>query len=243
MKKTIDINVDVGEGSGFDKELMPLVSSCNVASGGHFGDSFTMRETMKLAKKYDVKIGAHPSYPDPDNFGREVMNITSEALKNSIRNQLTCFFEIAAEQDVEVHHVKLHGALYNRSIVDSTVATAIVEVLDELSLNCALYLPYGSQLHTLTKESYPLYFEAFIDRRYHSDLTLVSRLNPRGLIFDKNEAWNQLHEMVYFGKVSTIENVERSIEASTFCIHGDTDGAVEILKFIRRKMNDLSMSL
>ena len=243
MKKNIDINVDLGEGSGFDELLMPLVSSCNIACGGHYGDDLTMRETIELAKKHKVKIGAHPSYPDLENFGRKVMKIPLAELKQSIQEQLISFFKMARQLKVKVHHIKLHGALYNEAALNTKVAQTVILAIDELQLNCALYVPFGSALHEVAKGSYKLYFEGFIDRTYNSDLSLVPRSNPQALIGSKEEAWNQLEQMILFGNVTAIDDATVAINAETFCIHGDTLGAVEFLMFIREKMEEQGITL
>jgi UPF0271 protein len=239
----IDINADLGEGAGYDAALMPLISSCSIACGGHFGDGNSIRTALQLAKKHGVKVGAHPSFPDANHFGREVLTMTKRALTESVFEQLSAFYTVCETEDIDVHHVKLHGALYNYAAKDAPTADAIVEAITANKLRPKLYVQYGSVLHKKAENLLPLVFEAFIDRSYNNDLSLVSRDHPRALIQEPTKAWEQLFGMINRGVVRTIDSEEKQIVATTFCIHGDHEHSVAILKYIQKELKQNSISL
>ena len=232
---TIDINADLGEGTGFDIQLMPLISSCSIACGGHYGTEKTMRTTIQLAKKHGVKVGAHPSYQDRLNFGREVIEMTKEGLKKTIVDQLKTFHKICAAEEITVHHIKLHGALYNYAGIDPTTADAVLNAIEETELQAKLYVQHGSVLHKKAANVLPLLFEAFIDRAYQADGRLVPRNYPQAIIETAEKAWKQLYGMVSRGVVGCINGEEIPLVASTFCIHGDHPNSVPILNYINQQ--------
>ncbi len=227
----IDINCDLGEGIGNDILLMSLISSCNIACGGHTGDAKSMRETLILAKKYGVKIGAHPSFPDKENFGRKVLNIDSDVLTKSIYNQI-CNLKIEADKlRLKIHHVKPHGALYNLAVKDRQTAKAIINAIKKTNLDICLYAPFNSALtNKALDENIPVIYEAFMDRRYNNDLTLVSRQFSNAVIDKPKEVFEQLFNIALHQKVVSIKNEEIKIKAETYCIHGDNKNAINILK-------------
>jgi len=127
----IDINCDVGEGVGNEADIFPFISSCNIACGGHAGDQETMLKVAYLAKKHNLKVGSHPSYPDKANFGREVMDISDQNLIQSIRKQLADFDEVLKQEQISLHHIKAHGALYNQTAKDEELAKAYLDAIDD----------------------------------------------------------------------------------------------------------------
>ena len=239
----IDINADLGEGAGYDAELMPLISSCSIACGGHFGDENSMRSALQLAKKHDVKVGAHPSFPDTDHFGRKVLTMTKSTLSKSIFEQLLAFYAVCETEDMVVHHVKLHGALYNFAAKDAPTADAVVEAITTTKLRPKLYVQHGSILHKKAENLLPLVFEAFIDRSYNNDLSLVAREHPNALIETPKSAWEQLFGIINRGVVKTADSEEIEIVANTFCIHGDHANSVSILKYIHEQLKHNSITL
>ena len=241
--KEIDINADLGEGTGIDAAVMPFISSCSIACGGHFGNKATMGSTIELAKEYSVKVGAHPSFPDANNFGRKILNLPKSELKESILNQLTDFYKACEEGEVPVHHIKLHGALYNYAIINSPTADAVIEAIMDSGKRPKLYVPHNSILAEKAKNRLPLVYEAFIDRRYNDDLTLLTRGDSAAVIESSEEAWEQLLTMIYKKEVQTVQGNKRTIKASTFCIHGDNRNCIEILEYIRDRMRTNSLSL
>ncbi len=241
MMKKIDINADLGEGKGFDAQIMPYISSCSIACGGHFGTEISMHETVKLAKENMVKVGAHPSFPNRDSFGRKVLTLAKSELTQSVYQQLIDFIAVCKSEDTPVHHIKLHGALYNYAAKDASTADAVVEAIVATGILPKLYVPYGSVLHRKAGNLLPLEFEAFIDRRYTDD-GLVSRNEKNALIMDPKEAWEQLYNMIHNQYVVTILGGRTPIVATTFCIHGDHINSVAIIHFIAEKIQNLSIS-
>lgn len=232
----IDLNADLGEGMPHDEALMPYLSSCSIACGGHFGNESTMREAIRLAKKFGVKVGAHPSFPDADTFGRKVLTMTQAALTESVYDQITSFFSVCASEDIQVNHVKLHGALYNYAAKDAMTADAVVKAIVATNVRPKLYVPPNSILSEKANEVLPLLYEAFIDRRYERNLSLVSRNEANAVIMNPANAWKQLKSMILDCEVETIDGQIKPIEAETYCIHGDNPEAVAILGFIHEQL-------
>jgi len=235
MKRILlDINVDVGEGINNESQLMPYINSCNIACGGHAGNNETMRAVVKLAKKYKVKIGAHPSFPDKEHFGRQIINMSSANLYTSLKKQIRSLMRILKEEHLQLHHIKPHGALYNLAAVDIKTAKVVIEVLKSIALPLHLYAPYGSVLADLAeKENIQVTYEAFGDRHYNDDLTLVPRTHEKALITDKDEVVEHVSRMLLEGIVITLKGTEKPIKANTFCIHGDNPDAVNLIKNLR----------
>ena len=237
--KPIDINADLGEGITDDALLMPWISSCNIACGGHAGDKQTIRNTLMIARQHAVKTGAHPGYPDRENFGRKAMTISSEKLTESLMEQLELFFELADE----VHHIKAHGALYNQAANDIRVAESFLEAIQKLNIATKLYVPYQSEIHRLAQGDFELEFEAFIDRGYTRFGSLVPRKQQGAIHETPEQAWEQLRQMILEGHVSTMSGKNIPVVADTYCIHGDHPKAVAILEYIHRKMKEHNIYL
>jgi len=178
----INMNCDVGEGIGNEAALLPLISSCNIACGGHAGDTQSMRKVVALAKMHQVKVGAHPSYPDPENFGRTSMAMPKEALKQSIQEQIHALCIILEEEKMPLHHIKPHGALYNDAAKDPKIAAIILDAIAPYKKEVVLYAPYGSVIgKSAIAANYKVMYEAFGDRNYNKDLSLVSRSLDKAL--------------------------------------------------------------
>ncbi len=234
--KIIDINVDVGEGIGNESEILSYISSCNIACGGHAGDKETMRLVIKLSKEHRVKIGAHPSFPDKEHFGRKPMEISCAALYTSIKEQINDLMRVLNEEQARLNHIKPHGALYNLAAIDKKVATVIVEVIKSFMLPIKLYVPFNSVIEKLAIENeIPVIYEAFADRNYNDDLTLVSRTHKRALIKDPEAVFKHMYSIIESGTVQTLQGHLVPVKAETFCIHGDNSNAVTILKFLKQE--------
>jgi 5-oxoprolinase (ATP-hydrolysing) subunit A len=237
-RKVFDVNCDLGEGLLNDALLMPFLNSCNIACGAHAGDEDTIRETIGLAKKWDVKIGAHPSYPDRLNFGRKTMQIDKESLKSSLLSQLNLFNRICIEEDVLLHHIKPHGALYNLAAKEQNLAALIVGIMKEHYPKVILYCPPDSLLANLAEKSgIPIIREVFADRSYNRDLSLLERGHPKAILTDPKEVLVHVKSMIENGQIRTIDGDLKYIEAETLCVHGDNPAAVKILKTIRKNFN------
>ncbi|NMH88801.1 5-oxoprolinase subunit PxpA [Flavivirga algicola] len=231
IPNAIDINVDVGEGMGNESQLMPYISSCNIACGGHAGDQDTMRQVIRLAKKHHVKIGAHPSFPDKVNFGRIPVEMPCAALFKSIKGQVDNLLDILREEHRSLHHIKPHGALYNLAAVDEKVANIIIEVVKTMVLPIKLYVPYKSVIEKLAiAQNIPIIYEAFADRNYNEDLTLVSRKETNASIHDEDYLFAHILSILSKQKVKTITGKMLDIKAQTFCIHGDNPNAINLIK-------------
>ncbi len=238
-QRIIDINADVGEGLNNEAQLMPFLSSCNIACGGHAGDNETMLNVVKLAKKYKVKIGAHPSYPDKKNFGRKVMEISSADLYTSLKQQVRNLMRVLRTEHLNLHHIKPHGALYNLAAVEEKTANIIIEVVKSIALPLYLYVPYGSVIADIAqREGIRTTYEAFADRNYNDDLTLVSRMKENAVISDPDSVFDHVYRMIFKQKVKTISGVEVGIKADTFCIHGDNPKAIELLSNLNEKLHN-----
>ena len=237
MNVSIDLNVDVGEGINNEAQLFSLVSSCNIACGGHAGDLETMREVVRLAGKRGVHIGAHPSYPDPANFGRKTMDMPASALCQTLKNQVLALQSVLEDQHLPLHHIKPHGALYNDAAHDRKIAEVIVDVIRETPGLPTLYAPFGSVVASVAKKKgVPLMYEVFADRAYHEDLSLVSRIDPKAMITDPDKMYEQVYAMIVHHRVKTITGMERPIEADTVCIHGDNPKAIVLAKRLRERL-------
>lgn len=233
--KTIDINCDVGEGFHNEALLMPYLSSCNIACGAHAGSTEIIEKTILLAQENHVKIGAHPSFPDRENFGRKVLDISLENLQKSIGNQLLLFRNISEKLGVKVHHVKAHGALYNLIAKDRDTATVFVKAIQTIFDSVFLYVPSNSEIEKVAlQNNLKIKYEAFIDRNYNDNGTLVARTQKEALIENPKQAYKHVLNMLLKGKVKTITGIEKQIKADTFCVHGDGENALGILKFLKK---------
>ncbi|WP_010231992.1 LamB/YcsF family protein, partial [Gillisia marina] len=214
--KTIHINCDLGEGGKYDALLMPHISACNIACGGHAGNATTMLKTVKLAMENNVEIGAHPSYPDIENFGRRSLKISETDLKKSIQEQLFSLHEIVVNQGEKLTHFKPHGALYNDAAKDEKVAQIVLDAILESELNLALYAPENSVISKLARGKIFVKFEAFADRNYNPDFSLVSRANSNALITKKEDVFKHLISMFSKGEIVCENGKKISSKAATF---------------------------
>lgn len=227
----MDINCDLGEGIGNDVQIMPFLSSCNIACGGHAGDLDTMKKAVLLAKKYGVKVGAHPSFPDRKNFGRKKMDLPMDVLRNSLIKQISNLKQVAKNEGIAMHHVKPHGALYNMAFDTLEIVEVLIEVLQFFDDNWFLYVPLGSLIaQKAIAENIPVKYEAFADRNYNDDLTLVNRNQPNAILDNTSEILKRAQLMFEKGMVLSINKKIISYKVDTICVHGDHPNAVRIVK-------------
>lgn len=228
---TLDINVDLGEGSLYEADLMRPASSVNVACGGHAGDLGSMRQSLELAARYGVAAGAHPGYPDREGFGRRVLDITPQELRVSLQLQLRDLKQVSAELGMQLTHVKPHGALYNRAVTDSEQATVIAEVVAESGIG-ALYALAGDNELGRAAERLGLRVipEAFADRGYTVAGTLIPRGEP-GDILLLDAAIEQALNLAKGWVVADKQEV--TVNARTLCVHGDGAQALALLQALR----------
>jgi UPF0271 protein len=235
--KRIDLNCDLGEGAGLDQELMPLITSANIACGGHTGDDATMRIAIELALQQGVVIGAHPSLNDRENFGRRELPVSPREAAELVRAQIGRFQAVAAAAGAPVHHVKLHGALYNLAARDDGLATAIAAAIQTAGSDLVVYAPWRSQL-AKAAQAIGLSFaaEVFADRTYQADGSLTPRTRADALIRDEAVAVAQVRRMIDEGRVRATDGTDVTIAADTVCLHGDGLHAVEFARRLRRDL-------
>ena len=236
---SIDLNCDLGEGSGQDAALMQWITSANIACGGHAGDDGTMRETVRLALAAGVAIGAHPGLEDRENFGRLEQNLSTNEVRALVRRQVERLRAIAAEQGAALVHVKPHGALYNLAARSAPVAEAIAGAVSEIDGELRLVGLSGSELVKAGERAgLTVMQEGFADRRYEADGSLTPRLHPAALITDEAEAVAQALRLVREGRVRSREGVEVALKIDTICLHGDGAQAVAFARRLRQAFGD-----
>lgn len=233
--KTIDINCDLGEGIGNDALLMPYISSCSIACGGHFGTRSTLLTALTQAQAHRVNVGAHPSYPDRTAFGRRSLSMGREDFKNAMRQQLDLFFDLAAE----VHHIKPHGALYNDLSTDTTKGRWLLEVIAEYKPGIKLYCSPGSTFSRLAQQKgFIVIFEGFGDRLYTPSGQLVDRSIKGSVFQSESQIANQICGLVNDGKVITQEGISLSMEVQTICLHSDTPELSAMMPSLMQRLNE-----
>ncbi len=225
------INCDLGEGLENDNLIMPLINQCNIACGGHAGDERTIQNTIELALKHAVQIGAHPSYPDRLNFGRLTVNPEQKVLANSLIEQIQRVEQIALKNGTEMKHIKFHGALYNDSAKDEGLASFLCKIITKHWPSVALFVPPRSAFSKFS-EGLTLIYEGFIDRRYDDEMNLVSRKLPHAVITDPDQAFKQYQLLDKEGMVYTESGLMQELHVQTLCIHGDNPNALSIFKRI-----------
>ncbi|OHX68544.1 5-oxoprolinase subunit PxpA [Flammeovirga pacifica] len=243
MKK-IDLNADLGEGFPFDEQLLQYVSSCNIACGGHTGDDHSMKTTLLLAKKNGVNIGAHPSYPDRDNFGRKAVDINESDLLTSLLNQTNHLINLAKEVEANVSYIKPHGALYNKAMQDKPAAQIILRLIAHYNGQLGLMGMPNSLLETMCKDKGVTFIrEGFADRRYTKEGLLIPRSKNNAVIHDQNDVWQQVHQMVNHQKVADENDDLISMELDSICFHGDTPEALQQLQLVYQKLSEQHVSI
>ncbi|MCM3160766.1 LamB/YcsF family protein [Metabacillus litoralis] len=244
MAKKIDLNCDMGESFGayklgMDEEVIKLISSANIACGFHAGDPNVMDQTVAMAKEYNVGIGVHIGYPDLLGFGRRDIDISRKDLMNYIIYQIGALEAFCRKHHVEIQHVKAHGSMGNMSFVNRTIADAIVDAVYEVLPETKIFVLPGTEIHKASEEKgLSSVLEVFADRAYNNDLTLVSRKIPGSVITDPQEAAENVLRMIIDGKAKTIDGEFIDIKADSVCVHGDTQGALDIVRFIRKRIEE-----
>ena len=237
----ININCDLGEGLNNEHIIMPLINSCNIACGGHAGDSNSMIECVEISIKNEVLIGAHPSYPDRENFGRNKNDISRSELYYSLLDQIERLNSIAKSYGTKLHHIKAHGALYNQMFTDRDLSDFYLDTIKSFQEECYIYIPYNSEIEkSALEKGYRVMYEAFGDRLYNDNLSLVSRDNKDALINTPKSVIDQIYNIIDSKKIKSINGLYQSIKADTICIHSDTDNAVEILKEINKVFKNIN---
>jgi len=227
----IDLSADLGEGAPGEDAIWPMIDSANVACGGHVGDDESMRDAVARAAQFNVKLGAHPSYPDRENFGRKSLELAPDALRASLVAQISALRAFAP-----IHHVKPHGALHNDAHKNRALANVIIEAIRVVDPEIAIVAPDHSQMAAAARDADTRVIrEAFADRRYEADGSLVSRKEP-GSLLTVEEAAAQAELLASEGVVIARDGSRVRIAFDTICIHADMEHAVERLRAIRASL-------
>jgi UPF0271 protein len=233
----VDLNADVGEGAGSDAELMPAISSANVACGWHAGDSSTMRVSVELARAHGAAIGAHPGFADRDGFGRREMTISPRQAEDLVVRQIDALARIAAAQGVRLQHVKAHGALYNMAARDESLAASVARATASVDPSLVLVGLAGSHLIAAgARAGLRTASEVFADRGYRSDGSLVPRDQPGALLEDVGVVVPRVLGMIRDRSVIAVDGTPVPIDVETICLHGDTPGAVAFARRLREAL-------
>lgn len=245
----ININCDLGEKSKFhsienDPELLNIVNSANIACGYHAGDEQTMEMVIQISKKNGVSLGAHPSFKDPENFGRKRMNLSSLEIKKLIFDQYEILQKIAQKYNENVTHIKPHGALNNMACEDLELATTLAVAIKEINKDIIYLVPTGSQMEVAAKKNgLKIACEIFADRNYEDNGNLISRSKPNALITDPELAKNHVLSMVKNQTINCLSGKQIPCEIDSVCIHGDNESSLATAKSIRDNLVDNGLEL
>ena len=249
MTMEININCDLGEKSKhhsnkYDPDLLEIVNSANVACGYHAGDEETMNQVIKISKKNGVSIGAHPSFNDPENFGRERMNLSESEIKKLIIDQYEILQKIALTYGENVSHVKPHGALNNMACEDIELATILAKTIKEINKDLIYLVPTGSKMQEAAKKlNMKFACEIFADRNYEDDGNLVSRKKSHALITDPEQAKKHVLKMVQNQSLNCHSGKQIPCEIDSVCIHGDNLSSLATAKSIRNNLVENGLEL
>jgi UPF0271 protein len=249
MTMEININCDLGEKSKhhsnkYDPDLLEIVNSANVACGYHAGDEETMSQVIKISKKNGVSIGAHPSFNDPENFGRERMNLSESEIKKLIIDQYEILQKIALTYGENVSHVKPHGALNNMACEDIELATILAKTIKEINKDLIYLVPTGSKMQEAAKKlNMKFACEIFADRNYEDDGNLVSRKKSHALITDPEQAKKHVLKMVQNQSLNCHSGKQIPCEIDSVCIHGDNLSSLATAKSIRNNLVENGLEL
>ena len=238
----ININCDLGEKSKYhsienDPELLNIVNSANIACGYHAGDEETMNMVIKISKSNGVSIGAHPSFNDPENFGRKRINLTSSEINKLITNQYEILQKVAQKHNEKVTHIKPHGALNNMACEDLELANTIAKAINSIDKNIIFLVPTGSQMEIAAKKlNMKIACEIFADRNYEDDGNLVSRSKDHALITDPEVAKKHVLNMVKNQALNCYSGKQIPCEIDSVCIHGDNQSSLATAKSIRENL-------
>jgi 5-oxoprolinase (ATP-hydrolysing) subunit A len=237
MKLIVDLNSDLGEGAGFDNELLELVTSANITCGFHVGDPVSILRSIRDAKERNVSVGAHPSFADRENFGRTERVLEPPEIFSQAIYQLGAFSALATAAGARMNHIKPHGALYHMAARSDKLADAIIRALLVIDPYLILFAPPNSALERAGEAAeLRVVREVFADRNYLADGSLVPRSRSDALLHDPVEAAKRVLRMLREGKVRSVEGVDVDVRAETICIHGDTPGAVEFARELRSQL-------
>ena len=234
MNLAVDLNADLGEGAGHDEELLSLVSSASIACAFHAGDVSTITASLRRARTAGVAVGAHPSFDDPENFGRTEIALAADKVFALVVFQVAAFNALAATAGIRANHIKPHGALYNMAARDATIACAVVRAIVAVDPSLILFAPGESELaRSARSRGVHVASEVFADRNYLPSGALVPRSRPDALLHDVKEVGPRVIRMLRERRVQAIDGADVVVNADTICVHGDTPDAVEFVRTLR----------
>lgn len=237
MLLKIDLNCDMGEGFATDAQIMPLISSANIACGYHAGGGELMRQTIRLAMRYHVAIGAHPSFPDREGFGRREMQLSDEEIHGMVSDQVNSILKAAEVEGARLSHVKPHGALYNMSANNFAVADAISRAIKEIDASLIVYgLPDSASETSARAHGLGFYREVFSDRTYTNEGRLTPRQQQNAMIETAEQSLAQVLQVILHETIRSTEGQEIPMKADTICIHGDGEHAVAFAELIKKSL-------
>ena len=229
----------MGEGMGNEAQIMPYISSANISCGFHAGNLDTLKKTIELALKNNVAVGAHPGYPDRENFGRVSQMLSLLEMAELIAEQIYVFEKVAIPLGAKMHHVKLHGALYNDCAKDAALSKIFIQTIQAIDSDIIIYGLSGSKtIQEAKKLGQPFANEVFADRTYQLDGHLTPRYLEHAMIHEVELACKQVLDIIQLQKVNTIQGDPIDIEADTICIHGDGINAIEFAKAIHTSLKN-----
>lgn len=235
-KPQLEINCDLGEGIANEEFIYPWIDAASIACGGHYGDKESIKNSLLLAKKYQVKVGIHPSYPDRQNFGRHSMEISFQDLEKSLKEQIQLFKSIANELQIEIDHLKFHGALYNDAAKNRELAESLAKFLkNELPISFIFVPPFSEMEKAARANGLKTRLEIFGDRTYQDNYLLLGRNQPKALLTELEDVEKQIQKIEEEGHLISSSGKNLPIEAETLCFHGDNPGILDFLPAIRMK--------
>lgn len=248
----IDLNSDLGESFGnyklgMDEDIIPLISSANIACGFHAGDPHVMRQTIAIAKEHGVAPGAHPGFPDLIAFGRRNIDASLDEIKDYVAYQIGALKAFTTAEGMTLQHVKPHGALYTMAVKNMEIWDAVAEVVAAVDAELILFVQAGPWRENLekigAKHGIRMAFEFFGDRAYNPDGSLVSRKLPGAVIHDHRQVADKVLKLVKEGKVDCIDGTEIELSAETICVHGDNPAALELVRNIRKSLKEADIDV
>ncbi len=237
QKNTLRLNCDLGEGAGNDAALYPLIDQANIACGGHAGSVETMEDNVRLAKEHGVEIGAHPGYPDPGNFGRTSIPMSSEALAQTLREQIERLEPIAHTHGLKLGYVKPHGALYNDMMRDEKIFETIARTVSQIDPHLELMIlssPRNKAYESIaSRYGIPLRYELFADRNYTPEGHLVPRTEPHALLHDPKQISGRIRKYLDTGTLEAHDGLPLRLRGDSLCVHGDNPEAIAVIEALR----------
>ena len=239
---SVDLNCDLGESFGayrigMDEAVIPLITSANVACGFHAGDPAVMHRTVRLCKRYGTAVGAHPGYPDLVGFGRRAMSVSPEQTADDLVYQIGALKAFCDLEEIPLHHVKLHGALYNQAAKDPTLAASVCQAVRAVDPGLKLLAQGGTAMQAAAERSgIPFICEVFADRAYQPDGLLVPRGTEGAVITDENLAVSRVIRMIREHKVQALDGTDTPVRADSVCVHGDGEKALLFTRRIRKAL-------